>query len=289
MSGTKNSEFGQTMVLVALGMLVILGFSSLAIDGGRIYLDRRRAQNAADQAAMAGALAKVQGVNLTVAGLNQAANNEFNNDGVTNVVTIYNPPISGVNVGDIDYVQVIITMTSETSLVQFVYDGETKITVEAVARAKNYNSLFFSLLTDNAIVTTGNCNSDGGHSLEFTGGGNSGGVVTKNGGIFLNSNEGIGGCCALDPPNNGYGIISDGPITNVGACDYSGESMIHPLPVDIGFNNGVPVGDPLATVLEPTCTSAGTKSGSTYYPGNWDGGDFDGDVNLQPENLLYFR
>lgn len=57
MGGTRagGSERGQILVIVALSLAVLIGFVGLAIDGGRIYLERRDAQGAADHAAIAAA------------------------------------------------------------------------------------------------------------------------------------------------------------------------------------------------------------------------------------------
>jgi hypothetical protein len=271
-----QSEFGQSIYIIALGMVALLGFTALSVDGGRIYLDRRRAQNAADQAVMASALAKVEGYDWLQIGLDRAADNEFNNDGITNFVSIYSPPISGLYSGDEKYVQTFITAESETSLIQFFYGGETKVTVEAVARIQLYNAALTSILNNHALVTVGNCASSSGHSLDFTGGGNSGGIVTIGGGIFLNSSETPGGCCALEEPNNGYGIVSGGPITSIGTCDYAGSLMTSPIPIITGFNHNQPIVDPLAGLPEPECPAPGTKSGNNYSPGSWDASDFSG-------------
>jgi Flp pilus assembly protein TadG len=46
---------GQNLVLLAVLMTVLLGVLAIAIDAGRLYLERRRMQNAADAAALAGA------------------------------------------------------------------------------------------------------------------------------------------------------------------------------------------------------------------------------------------
>ncbi len=46
---------GQTMVLVALCMVVLIGFVGLAVDGGSMFAQRRNAQNAADAMAMGAA------------------------------------------------------------------------------------------------------------------------------------------------------------------------------------------------------------------------------------------
>ena len=49
------SESGQILILLAVGIVALLGFTALAIDGGAVFFDRRSAQNAADAAALAGA------------------------------------------------------------------------------------------------------------------------------------------------------------------------------------------------------------------------------------------
>jgi Flp pilus assembly protein TadG len=54
-SRSPNRQKGQAIVLVALMILVLLGFVGLAIDSGRAYLDRRHLQSAADGAALAAA------------------------------------------------------------------------------------------------------------------------------------------------------------------------------------------------------------------------------------------
>jgi Flp pilus assembly protein TadG len=53
----RRHQAAQTAVIVALGLTVFAGFLALALEGGRIYLERRRLQNAADSAAMSGAWA----------------------------------------------------------------------------------------------------------------------------------------------------------------------------------------------------------------------------------------
>jgi hypothetical protein len=264
----NQREHGQIMVLVTFAMISLIGFTALAIDGGQLYLERRRAQNAADQAAFAAALEKIQDGDWNAAGFARAADNGFDNDGVTNTVTINNPPTSGAYSGDEKFIQVNIDSTPDTAFLQLIYTGPIAVHAGAVIRAEG--SFFRSSpMMGNAVVTIVNCVESDGHSLSFAGGGNSGGIVTIDGGIFINSTESTGDDCALDPPNIGYGIVSDGPITSVGSHDYSEESMIQPVPINIGFNNGNPITDPLASVPEPTCTGPGLKDGNTYYPGTF--------------------
>ncbi|HET9907159.1 MAG TPA: pilus assembly protein TadG-related protein, partial [Anaerolineales bacterium] len=54
-----HSERGQALIILALAAIGIFGIVGLAIDGSAKFSDRRHAQNAADSAALAGALALV--------------------------------------------------------------------------------------------------------------------------------------------------------------------------------------------------------------------------------------
>lgn len=49
----RRDERGQTVVLVALLLAMLMGFTALAVDAGRFYMERRFLQNAADAAALA--------------------------------------------------------------------------------------------------------------------------------------------------------------------------------------------------------------------------------------------
>jgi Flp pilus assembly protein TadG len=49
----RRLQSGQAIVLIALMMIVLIGFLGLAIDGGRAYIDRRELQDAVDAAVLA--------------------------------------------------------------------------------------------------------------------------------------------------------------------------------------------------------------------------------------------
>jgi len=51
----RDKERGQALIVLAFALLALAAFAGLAIDGGRLYAQRRQTQNAADAAAMAGA------------------------------------------------------------------------------------------------------------------------------------------------------------------------------------------------------------------------------------------
>lgn len=53
-SKIRSSERGQAVILMVLAVVVLLGFTALAVDGSMIYSDRRYTQTGADAAALAG-------------------------------------------------------------------------------------------------------------------------------------------------------------------------------------------------------------------------------------------
>jgi hypothetical protein len=59
-----QEERGQSIVLVALWLTVLMGFAAIAVDVGRFYAERRYLQNAADAAALAAANAMIQGKSI---------------------------------------------------------------------------------------------------------------------------------------------------------------------------------------------------------------------------------
>lgn len=270
MNKKNRHENGQVAVLIMAAIVALLGFTALAIDGGRVYADRRDAQNAADNAALSAALAIINEQDQDAAALAVANTNGFDNDGTTNTVQVFWPPTDGDYAGDDEYVQVKIWALTDTALIQFVWPGTLANQVEAVARAYGRNSP----VTGNAIVTLNNCTESGGETIEITGGGNSGGVQAYEGGIWINTSG--GSCCGLDPGLQGFGITSDVGINSTGSCTYSGETLVAPNPINTGQNNGKPITDPLEFLEEPTCSANGTESGGVYQPGNWSGGSLAG-------------
>ncbi len=107
----KHSKYekGQALIIIVLAIFGLVGLTSLTIDGGNVYSDRRDAQNAADAAVMATALTKARDGNWQAAGLSRAADNDYDNSGTTNTVQVVSPPISGTHTGNPDYIQCLIT------------------------------------------------------------------------------------------------------------------------------------------------------------------------------------
>lgn len=94
MKDALDRSRGQALVVVALALAALIGIVGLAIDGGRLFLERRHAQGAADHAALTVAQSFCAGESLGAAiadGLASAATNGYDDDGVTNEVDITQP------------------------------------------------------------------------------------------------------------------------------------------------------------------------------------------------------
>jgi hypothetical protein len=148
------SQKGQALILIVLAIVGLVAITALAIDAGNSFSDRRHAQNAADTAALAGALTCAQEVpplpcnlfplsdQVTTYALDRARSNGYNNDSIPDTVTVNNPPVEGCNgtngpyVGNPEYIQVIIHSTVNTFFAPIVGINQLNNCVEAIARAK---------------------------------------------------------------------------------------------------------------------------------------------------------
>jgi Flp pilus assembly protein TadG len=266
----RKYEQGQVIILMTLAMVALLGFTSLAIDGGMLYADRRAAQNAADAAAFSGILKKAQGLSdadAIATAIDNASTNGYDSSQV-NVEVWSQSDITG----NYDYVSVEVTATTRTAFLHFVYDGEAKNKVIAVTKVRAAGPA----MPEVAIVAMDDCTIGSGPLLEITGGGNSGGVLTYNGGMFINSPEPSGsGHCAINPPSStetwGIRAFGEYKIWSVGAHTYNGQTKVSPVPIETGFNSGQPISDPLEGLPEPQCTATGSVVGGVHQPG-WYGG-----------------
>lgn len=126
-------ESGQAIVIITLVILGLTGFTALVIDVGALYAKRRAAQNAADNASLAGAYAICKGKSVSNAVFGVTTQNGFLNSGPNNIVSYSVPPTSGASVGDSSYVEVFITADVPTSFAHLVYSGPLVTTVRSVS------------------------------------------------------------------------------------------------------------------------------------------------------------
>lgn len=132
-----HAERGQILVMAALLIIVFLGLVGLAVDAGFHFVERRQLQNAADTATMAAAYELSYGGNdaaATVAALENAAANGYDNDGTTNTVVVNIPPLSGDYADEVTGVEVIITnLDVDTFFIQVLVPSTTQIVGRGVA------------------------------------------------------------------------------------------------------------------------------------------------------------
>src|ERR1044071_1021885 len=84
----KATEKGQALILIVLAAIGLFAFAALAIDGSRAYSNKRHAQNAADTAALAGALAFARGNDIEAAAIARAQTNGYQTNGTSTQVTV---------------------------------------------------------------------------------------------------------------------------------------------------------------------------------------------------------
>lgn len=128
---SDRRERGQILVIVALSLTALVGAVGLAIDGGRLFLERRDAQGAADQAAIAAAHWYCsQSGGATSArnkGLAAAAANDFPDADPNIAVTVTQVA------GNPGHFKAAITASSETAFMSVLGIQAFDVAVDAVA------------------------------------------------------------------------------------------------------------------------------------------------------------
>lgn len=129
--GFWRREEGQSLVLMALTMVVLVGFLGLATDVGMLYRIRQRVQIAADAAAIAAAVDYLHFTSVSTAQAKGAAAATANGytDGTSGAtVAIHLPPTSGPN-QKAGFAEAIVTYPNPTSFMAMF--GFPTITVAA--------------------------------------------------------------------------------------------------------------------------------------------------------------
>lgn len=125
MNRTRSEETGAVVVVAALSMFAIMALAALAIDGGLSHNDRSRAQNGADNAALAGAWAACEGRDPVAAALATAAANGLGSPSSDALVDV-------VDLGD-NSIRVTIDLTRQAEFGRAI--GTETIGVSATATA----------------------------------------------------------------------------------------------------------------------------------------------------------
>lgn len=130
-----RAQSGQAIVIMALAMVALLGFTGLAVDGGGLFFLQRDAQNATDAAVIAATYARCTGAGsseIIEAGTAAAEANGFV-DGIDGrAVSVDNPPLHGDKAGDPSYVEVNVSADKPSYFIQVVYQGPLMVSTRAV-------------------------------------------------------------------------------------------------------------------------------------------------------------
>lgn len=257
----NSSERGQVLVIIVFAMFGLIGMTGLAIDGSRAYSDRRQAQNAADTAALAAALAYVRtpGEDWAAVGYDRAASNGYNDNETTNFVDVYHPPIEGPYAGNTHYVQVIITSHLDTLFGRVIGIEQVTNTVNAVARVDP--PVYTKLYDGNAVVGLAphECS-----AVKYQG--NADTTITG-GGLFVNSD-----CDNAAFFNNSSSAALAAPsLTVVGDEQHKAGALDVPSITENATDQARPYPPREYVLPNPDCTENATKNGETLTPGNWSG------------------
>jgi len=300
MKRNHKSERGQALIIIAFGLVAMIGLAGLAIDGGNAYSNKRHAQNAADTTSLAVALSLIRHSNDWSAaqadGLARAASNGFPDTDAElgSSTTVENTEIyrcnrntdpntaiaqkvtvgCGVYAGNSEYLLVSITANVRTYLASVIGWRQVTVRAEAVARAVPGGNK--PLFGGNAVVSLSpnDCS-----SLIYAGSAN---VLIENSGIFVNST------CS----DGAFQLNGSSPNTLTAPCMNSAGDL-NPetsggkiqIPSDCYNEGATTLGYPPQGFKPPNpdCgTMNATKSGNVLSPGWWDGA-------FPPNGIEYFQ
>jgi Flp pilus assembly protein TadG len=190
------------MMLSAIVLPVLLGFSGLAVDVGLVMVQRTKQQRAADAAALAGAQALLftsgdtaakEAAAKTAACKFAEKNGYGSGTCPSDEVEVYLPPTSGAHKGDSSYVEVKITRTIPTVFMQVLGIEEKTTGARAVGATtpakRNYALIVLNPTQCDAFSTSSNITINGGgaivDSAATTGGNCIGESAVQNGGSVV--------------------------------------------------------------------------------------------------------
>ena len=242
-------ESGQIIYLAAISLVMLLGFSALAVDIGMLYSTRRRMQTAADAAAIAGATALRDGQDYTKAASDVASFNGFTNSQNQVTVTVSQPTLSSPYPSGVTYVEVDVTQSMPTYFLRTLGYTSLNVGARAVSAAVTGPACVYALdPTDSrSFSLTGNIN------------------LTAQ-------------CGLIDDSSSSSGLYLNGNITlkattigvSASAFSQSGNITLSPQPVV----NVATLPDPLAARAQSAAPSVGScvqqpgQSGSENWSGN---------------------
>jgi Flp pilus assembly protein TadG len=235
-SGDRG-ERGQALAMFALVLVVVLAAAGMLIDGGRAWVERRAAQNAADTAALAAARAVANGgYTCNATGRDTATNaatNIANVNGYTNV-DVHFPPVNSSKAsinGSCSYIEVDVSSTLSTTFSRVVGQNSWPVSARAISQ-----------VAQGQIATCNFCalnSSTQNHTLLV----NLGSQLRVDGSIYVNSkNGGTGPGCTTKSWNvcgDGFDIFGTGGTISAATIQTVGGWETHDQ--DVATADGVAV------------------------------------------------
>ncbi len=255
---------GSIAALAAVLLIVLVGITAIALDGGLLQDNKRRVQAASDAAALAAASTLFQnypsvssttpdpGGKANTAALASAATNGYANDGTTSTVTVHIPPTSGPFTGKTGYAEVIVTYYQTRYFSAIWGNGKMNVAARSVALGRWGGTGDGIILLDPTAQ----------YALDS--GGNGSITVTGGAAVIVDSNN------TTAARSNGGGSLTASQFDIVG-----GDSGTFNGTVTTGV---LPVADPLAYLPAPTeppngvMTTTNLGGGSHQYlltPGSY--------------------
>ena len=266
----KKGERGQAIIIIVFSIIGIIGVSSLAIDGGNALIDRRKTETAASAAALAGAVARINGDDWRAAALAAARMNGYDNNGITNTVELNTPPLSGPYAENSEYIEVIVTSHLQTYFGSVIGVPQITSVSNVVSQTKpaTYGQMFdgYALVSLAPHSTCDKKRSFWIHT-EAT-------INLTGGGIFVNSDNMV--CAFMQMGSGSIRVKDTSPISVVGGADIQKPKLISPGEVQTG---AVPISYPPAFQMPKVGCGSNIATADlvngTMTPGNWEEpGDF---------------
>jgi Flp pilus assembly protein TadG len=267
-----SSEKGQALIIIAFAAIGLFAFAALAIDGSMAFSDKRHAQNAADTAALAGALAHARGQDISTSAKNRALSNGYDDDTTTNVVTVsVEDSPTGVCPANTEGKEITVHITSYVNTTFARVIGREQVTNRVLASTRACGSYNGPPFNGNAIVSLA---PDG---AGYEGNGDADWII-EGGGIFANSSSWIAAHC--ESAATSITVPSVTVVGNVswGNCDMniSGSTDVDATQLSYSdYSSLFP--------REPACNGTATNSGGQWHPQagadgsrvEFEGGDMD--------------
>lgn len=265
-----GDESGQTLILVAVAMSTLLGFTAFATDVGVLLHQKRLAQTAADSAAIAGAGRLGYGSAAAQAAAQEdATSNGFTSGQNGATVTVTPSPGTGSFTGS-TYVNVTVAQTVHTIFAGLFGRGSVAVGASATAGLLPSTGCVYVLapsgnatlsLDGSFDVSTPGCgvivNSSGATALTFVGGSGTLNAAYVNvvGGESSHSND------SVIPPTLGVAQISD-PLADLKLPAYQ-------------------------STLTTNCAAASPASGTSSHPTQLSPGCWSSNGNITLNNVTF--